>query len=325
MPFMNRTAGSLAALLLAAVCHAEDTPQTKTFGWRGNWTGRYPEANPPVHWKRIPSGDLAWQRFEVQKKPDYELWGTTQLEWVDPGEALGFKPNAMAYACTYLYAKREGTAVMVVDHGYGLKVWLNGAVVYERADRGHGLGSYVGISRQKQDLVHYHSPKFELALKRGWNRLLVKVSSAAAKSWREMKFTARLYDPDPGAYEEKNIAWMTKLPERSNACPLVVACYDFDGNRRWIRRLDCEEVGYTCSPALSGGKVLWTNPGKGGGWGAPLVWQGLCYAIDEYGILYCADLDTGKTLYRQETGFDEWTTRARAWYSSRARCSSRWR
>ena len=38
---------------------------------------------------------------------------------------------------------------------------------------------------------------------------------------------------------------------------------------------------------------------------SPLVWKGLCYSIDEYGVLYCADLKTGKTLYRRDTGFDE--------------------
>ncbi len=56
---------------------------------------------------------------------------------------------------------------MVVDHGHGLKVRLNGAVVYENADRGKGLGNYVGISRQKQELMHGKSPKFELALAAG--------------------------------------------------------------------------------------------------------------------------------------------------------------
>ena len=279
----NLLAGGIAALLVAAVCQAQDAP--KTFGWRGNWTGLYPDANPPVEWGRtsngvlagmtcqaarpaqpaakggrpldkgfirdwliigpfkvedpakdlakeqIPDepklapnegdkvGDLAWQRLEIKKKPDYELWGTTELDWVDPGEALGFKPNSMAYACTHLHAAREGRAVMVVDHGHGLKVWLNGQVVYEKADRGQGLGNYVGISRQKQELIHGKSPKFELALKQGWNRLLVKISSARPKTWTEMKFSARLYDPDPAAYQEKNIAWMTKLPERTNACP----------------------------------------------------------------------------------------------------------
>jgi len=608
MRYSNLTAGGLALLLLAAVCQADDTLGSKTFGWRGNWTGLYPDANPPVEWGRTPSGVLAgmtcqaakpadgagrsgqpvekglirdwllvgpfkvansakglaqeqipgeaqlapaagdkaggltWQRVEIKKKPNYEVWGTTALDWLDPGEILGFKPNTTVYAFTNLHAERAGKAVMVVDHGHGLKVWLNGAVVYENPDRAEALGNYVGISRQKRELTHSKSPKFELPLQQGWNRLLLKLSSAPPNTWREMRLAARLYDPDPAAYQEKNIAWMTRLPERTNACPLVVgqriftpaepdellcldkatgkilwrrlntfydamseaeraahpglqeqiepfladlqqttkyekglelrrkinelliaadkkkyklkwddhfaahfgiigftttpvsdgrhvyaffgygvvACYDLDGKRQWIRRLAAKEVGYTCSPALAGGrlfcvfgglhaldpatgrdswtdpeagctasiipmrvgsidaitlqggaayrssdgKVLWTNPDKvAGAWGAPLfidnvlywvggvsdlrtidftgcqgdawkpkqrryevqtvhhrpngewldrsspasplVWQGLCYLIDEYGTLYCADLATGKTLYRQEAGFDE--------------------
>jgi outer membrane protein assembly factor BamB len=607
MPYQNLAAATLIVVLLTPSCHAAETPAATTYGWRGNWTGLYPTANPPAEWGRTPNGvlcgmmcqaarpddgagkggqaidrglvrdwliigpfkiedcakdlakaqipdeaklapkegdkvgNVAWQRLQVKKKLDYEVWGTTELEWVDLGGALECKSPAMAYAVTHLYAEREGKVVMVVDHIYSLKVWLNGEVVYQKTDQGQGLSSYVGISRQKQELVHYKAPKFELALKKGWNRLLCKLSTPPPKTWREMRFSPRLYDPDPGAYQEKNIAWMTKLPERTNACPLivgdriftpaepdelvcldkatgkvlwrrvhtlydatpesqraakpafkeigplvaelpkvtdyekglelrrkinelllkadkkkhrlkwdghfashfgiigftttpvsdgkyvyafvgygVVACYDFEGNRRWIRRMEADEVAYTSSPALSGGKlfcvfgglhaldaatgeecwakpdasciasilpmrvgptdavtlqgnavyrsadgkVLWTNPDKGGGWGAhlfldnalymlvlgvsdlrtadftgcegdawkpklrryeiqsdhhrpngewldrsspgsPLVHNGLCYAIDEYGVLYCVDLKTGKTLYRQETGFDE--------------------
>ena len=609
MRYSNLTAGGLALLLLAAVCQADDSPGAKTFGWRGNWTGLYPDANPPAEWGRIPSGVLAgltcqaakpadaaaksgqpiekgllrdwlligpfevansakglaaeqipgeaelapkagdkaggltWQRAEIKKKPNYEVWGTPALDWLDPDEILGFKPNTTVYAFTNLYAERAGTVVMVVDHAHGLKVRLNGAVVYDNPDRGGALSTYVGISRQKRELTHSKSPKFALPLQRGWNRLLLKLSSAPPKTWREMRLAARLYDPDPAAYQEKNIAWMTRLPERTNACPLVVgqriftpaepdellcldkatgkvlwrrlntlydamseaeraahpglkqqiepllaelqqtsdyekglelrrkinellvaadkkkyklkwddhfashfgiigftttpvsdgrhvyaffgygvvACYDLEGKRQWIRRIEAKEVGYTCSPALSGGRLfcvfgglhaldaatgreswadaeaggiaaiipmrvgttdaftlqggavfracdgkrLWTNPdGVRGCWGAPLfldntlymlilgvsdlrladftgcqgdawqpkyrrieinsvhrrpngewldrsspasplVWQGLCYAIDEYGTLYCADLATGKTLYRREAGFDE--------------------
>jgi hypothetical protein len=36
-----------------------------------------------------------------------------------------------------------------------------------------------------------------------------------------------------------------------------------------------------------------------------LVHNGLYYAIDEYGVLYVLDLKTGKTVYKQDTGFDE--------------------
>ena len=442
--FTRPTLQLLALALLTAACQAADAPPAKTYGWRGNWTGLYPDANPPAQWGRIPNGvmagmtcqaakpadgagpsgrpvekglvrewlligpfdvansakglaaeqisgeaelapqagdkagALAWQHAEIEKKPNYEVWGTTELDWLNPGEILGFKPNVTAYAFTYLYAPRAGKVVMVVDHSHGLKVRLNGTVVYDNPDRGGALGNYVGISRQKQELVHNKSPKFELPLQQGWNRLLLKLSSPPPNTWRKTQFAARLYDPDPAAYQEKNIAWMTRLPERTNACPIVVgdriftpaepdellcldkatgkilwrrvntlyeatpeadraaspifkekieplvaelpktadyekglelrrkinelllaadkkrfrlkwdghfaahfgiigftttpvsdgkyvyaffgygvvACYDLDGNRRWIRRLDAKEVGYTCSPALAGGKLL---------------------------------------------------------------------
>ena len=599
-------AGGIALAVLASVAVAEDASSPRTYGWRGNYTGLYPESAAPAEWGRTPSGvmagmtcqaarpadgapksgqpvdrglfrdwliigpfpgedfakdlakeqipgepqlapaegdkagDLTWQRFEIKKKPDYEVWGTTEFEWVNLDVTLGYKPNAMAYAFTNVYAERAGKAVMVVDHGHGLKVWLNGAVVYENSDRGIGLGNYVGISRYKQDLSHGKSPKVELALAKGWNRLLVKVSSHRPQSWKDMRFAPRLYDPDPAAYQDRNIVWMAKMPERTNACPIVVgdriftpaepdellcldkatgkvlwrhtntlydatpeaeraanpifkekiaplaeelekgpdyekglelrrkiakllaeadekkykakwdghfashfgiigfsttpasdgkhvyaffgfgvvACYDLDGKRQWIKRLEAKELGYTCSPTLSGGKlfcvfgglhaldaatgeekyanpeigsiasllpvrvgatdaftlqsgtvfraadgkVLWQSPGKGS-WGSPLfvdntlyilggvanvhmadfagaegdswkpkertfeitvnhhrpngewldrsspasplVWQGYHYGIDEYGVLYCLDLKTGKTCYAQETGFDE--------------------
>ncbi len=244
MRYGNLIASGLAALLFAAVCQAEDSPHATTYGWRGNWTGLYPDANPPVEWGRTPSGVLAgltcqaarpsegaarsgqpvekgllrdwlligpfavansakglaqeqipgeaqlapaagdkagalvWQHVEIKKKPNYEVWGTPALDWLDAGEILGFKPNTTVYAFTNLYAQRGGEAVMVVDHTYGLKVRLNGAVVYDNPDRGGALGNYVGISRQKRELVHDKSPKFELPLQPGWNRLLLKLSSA---------------------------------------------------------------------------------------------------------------------------------------------------
>ena len=37
-----------------------------------------------------------------------------------------------------------------------------------------------------------------------------------------MKFAARLMDVEPVAYQEKNIVWMTELPERTNAVPIIV-------------------------------------------------------------------------------------------------------
>jgi hypothetical protein len=82
--------------------------------------------------------------------------------------------------------------------------------------------SYVGISRQARDLICAPSPRFEIALDRGWNRLLIKLSTYNRRGWRSQKFAMRLLDVVPVDYEEENIVWMTELPERTNAVPIVV-------------------------------------------------------------------------------------------------------
>ncbi|MBE3068778.1 MAG: hypothetical protein IMZ66_00940, partial [Planctomycetes bacterium] len=47
-------AAALAALLASYVvpCCGEDTP-AKTYGWRGDGTGKYTSADPPAQWQRI--------------------------------------------------------------------------------------------------------------------------------------------------------------------------------------------------------------------------------------------------------------------------------
>ncbi|MHB1033075.1 MAG: outer membrane protein assembly factor BamB family protein [Pirellulales bacterium] len=605
--------GNVALFVAVAVARAAEPggqPSPATYGWRGNWTGIFPQADPPTQWRRVAKGlvsgmtcqsakpadgasrgsqavdeglirdwlvlgplpvadsvkdftkeqipgeadaapaegeklgQLAWHRLELKKKPDYDAWGTTELAWLDVGEALGYKPNHVAYAHVYLHSPRPGKVAALVEHGYGLKLWLNGRPLYEKSQQVMALGSYVGISRQKQALTNEPSPRVDLELRQGWNRLLVKVGGFNQSDYRSMKFAIRLVDAQPVRYEQESIVWATELPERTNAAPLVVgdriftpaepdellcldkqtgrilwrrvngyyeatpesqragnpsfakiaplaerlvaendfdkglalrreirdllwsiskkeykpkwdghleahfaivgftttpvsdgkhvwaffgngvvACYDLEGNRRWITRLPAEEVAYSCSPALIGdklvvlfgglngldaatgkllwsqpeaksiaslipatfggvdvavtrsgevfraadGKSLWTNPylrEGDSGWAAPLIldrtmylpwigisglivadfsdvrgekwepkvrmvevasdhrrpngeWldrftpsspvvhQGVYYNVDQYGIFYAVDLASGKTLYKQDLGFDE--------------------
>ena len=207
-------------------CSAAEAPVSETYGWRGNWTGRFPEANPPVRCGRTAKGILAgltyqaarpaeqsargsqsiedglirdwlvigpfpvkdsveefdadqlageaevqpdegnavgglmWKRLIVEKPPDYERWGTTELDWIDVAEVVGYKPNQLAYSHTYLHCRRPGKVELVVDHAHGMKAWVNGKQVYANPQRGMGLGSYVGISRQKRDLLRHSCAPF---------------------------------------------------------------------------------------------------------------------------------------------------------------------
>ena len=40
---------------------AADAPAPKTFGWRGDGTGRYPKANPPIHWDIDEGTGILWK------------------------------------------------------------------------------------------------------------------------------------------------------------------------------------------------------------------------------------------------------------------------
>lgn len=52
--------GSLLALA-AGHCPAGESPASTTFGWRGDGTGRYPEAEPPTEWDIDNGTNVLWQ------------------------------------------------------------------------------------------------------------------------------------------------------------------------------------------------------------------------------------------------------------------------
>ena len=175
-------------------------------------------------------GDLVWKKLTA-KLDNRWAFGVANLPWTDVGAAVGgVKPNQMAYAHTYLYSPRAGTIRAIVDHMFGLKVWLNGKEVYADSQRRVHMGTYYAYSRTEFGTDNVApSPRFELALKPGWNRLLLKISSFNRQdaSWNQQNFCLRLMDLPNVPYESKNILWMAELPQRSNATPIVVGKYIF--------------------------------------------------------------------------------------------------
>ncbi|MGD0093312.1 MAG: PQQ-binding-like beta-propeller repeat protein, partial [Planctomycetota bacterium] len=282
-------AAALAVLLAAAEepGAANTKPEEPaTFGWRGNWTGLYPEATPVTAWSREPRGvtaglacqaarpaagapksgrpldkgaivdwlvigpfiagdavaqfgqeqisgvaqlspdtgdkvgELSWVRVEQHRKITF---GPTELEWLNLAGEAKVKKNQVAYAHSYLYCEHPGKAAVVAEHVCGLKVWINGQPVYSQPRTVTALGSYTRISNCKKDLINPHAAMFEIEFKPGWNTFLAKSNSDNRDGWNALQFILRLADAEPVSYEEQNIVWAAALPERTNACPLVVA------------------------------------------------------------------------------------------------------
>ncbi len=173
----------------------------------------------PTDGKKV--GDVAW-KTATATVDDITVFGTAELPYLDLGKSLGFKPNQIGYAHAHVYSPRGGAVRFVVDHGHGLKAWVNGKEVYRSPQRGFGLGYYTSISKYELSHTEPKSPRFEAELKPGWNRLLLKLSTSNKDDFKDFRCCMRMMDPPDVKYDTKNILWMTQLPGRSTSTPIVV-------------------------------------------------------------------------------------------------------
>ncbi len=194
---------------------------------------------------------LAGQTWTPATVPpdDHMVFGTAELPWLDLAKSVGFKRNQVAYAHAYLHSPRGGPARIVVEHGHGLKAWLNGKEVYRSPKRGMTFSYYTQISAYELRHLDSLSPRFEIMLKCGWNRLLLKLSSSNKEDFKDMRCCLRIMDPPGVTYETKNIVWMTSLPGRSTSTPIQV------GDRLFVA---AEPDELLCLDKRDG-KILWTR------------------------------------------------------------------
>lgn len=190
---------------------------------------------------------LTWTKISA-KQDDPMVFGEAVFPWVELAKASEFEMNRIAYVHTYLFSPRGGLVRVVVEHCYGCKAWVNGSEMYRSTERHAVLGTYEPISRYELANLEPPASRFEVELKPGWNRLLLKLSTANREAHREMAFCLRLMDPPTVAYETKNIRWMSELPGRSTSTPIIVG----------------ERVFLTAEPDLlvcldkRSGKLLWS-------------------------------------------------------------------
>jgi outer membrane protein assembly factor BamB len=193
-------------------------------------------------------GELSWKRLSATLDDPF-AFGPATAPATDIAAAVGgYKNNQVAYAHAYLYSPKGGTVRAITEHAHGMKAWLNGKQVYRSTERGSGMGNYYAFSRVefgRYDLVP--SPRFNLELKPGWNRLLLKISTYNKQGWTDQSFLLRLMDPPDVPYDSKNILWMAELPQRSNATPVIA------GNRIFVMSEPDELLCFDKDT----GKLLW--------------------------------------------------------------------
>jgi len=271
-----------ASLLLSPILLAA---AEVAIGWRGDGTGRFPKANPPVTWSRV-SGPMKGLRFQARKPVPDTAAGVAMpdgviREWLvlgpvavpdvpnpsekdtipdevhlspDEGGKIGnlewkrIEAKTATLDFTTLFGSNQNA--FAYAHAYVYSE-TGGAFILQFT---HRSGTRVILNdRQVYGSPATYGGRISLPLAKGWNRLLFKVRSDDSQ-WFGIPV---LHAHQPQTYEEKNIAWMTPLPgaqvyQGSPAAaggPIVVS------NRIFLL---CEPHDLFCLNKTNG-KVLWAR------------------------------------------------------------------
>src|SRR5205814_1714954 len=98
---------------------------------------------------------LLWRKIAA-KQDDPMEFGAAELPWVELAKSAEFEKNRVAYAHAYIHSPRGGPANGVVEHCFGLKIWVNGNEVYRSTERHAELAGYESLSRR--ELAHAEPP-----------------------------------------------------------------------------------------------------------------------------------------------------------------------
>jgi outer membrane protein assembly factor BamB len=270
-------AAGMVILMLISCASAQST----TFGWRGDGTGCFPNADPPTEWMRAskvmqglrsqamaPKGEGAsgvsaaygtvteWLALgplesQAEKPIDDDLLGGEEKAQPTEGQQVGkatwkgFAPESGIIDFSALFGKD----VHGVAYAHSWLYSPTGGKVLFRYVHHDKIKAWVNGA-----LIYPSKSAPVVGLQRGWNRVLVKAAWGKQAGPYEVSpslwhFGMRITAAPPFESETKNIAWMTRLPSSSLAAPVIAGDRIFVMSEPWdlfcLRKSD--------------GKVLWVR------------------------------------------------------------------
>jgi outer membrane protein assembly factor BamB len=222
-------------------------------GWRGDGTGCYPNASPPIMWSRSESGEKQNILWET-KLPSYS-WATPLIV----GDKIFVRSEPFDLICLnktegkILWIRSHSPYTALNDEDKKANPALNDvaplvAKLNEANDAYVAAGSTPAIIKQKHDL------------EKQLNDALAKID----KKYR--------LPPDQWNESWTGLTGATPVSDGTfiyfNSGSGVTACYDLNGNRKWARYERIPDVlwsehGHAFSPSLVGDKLLVPTIAKG--------------------------------------------------------------
>jgi outer membrane protein assembly factor BamB len=283
---------ALAAILaVSSFAQAQTTTAsapTKSAGWRGDGSGRYPDADPPLQWNRVstaikelsaqarkPADDAQpakedaiadgiirkWLvagpfKLAEDKKPDDTLADAQTLS-PDKDDKAGDLPwrevtleTPCMDLCAIMNVKPTEKGFAAYAHAY-IYSPSGQPVAYNLMFQGQGM-QRAWLNGEPL----YNSGKIELApgvrlvlpLKKGWNRLMIFNAKVTIERKTWWNSGALVADKNP-QYESSGILWATPLPSAGASAPVII------GDRLFFT---CETGSVMCVNKADG-KILWVR------------------------------------------------------------------
>jgi len=230
-----------AVLAITWQLRAADT----VVGWRGDGSGRYPDARPPTQWYLQEDGqskNILWKT----KLPCYS-WSTPVI--------VGEK----------IFTRCEPYDLTCLDKNTGKLLWI----------RSHPPIMAVSDQQKKDNpAIRAIDPVLDELQKvndafvaQGWSKELYKQKYDLQKKINDMTAEAdEQYRLPKDMYVESWAGYTGSTPCSDGKFIYltsgsgIIACYDLDGNRKWVRYESLSSIwgehGSACSPALVGDKLV---------------------------------------------------------------------
>ncbi len=250
----------------AAETGEDKSPQTvatqeppKITGWRGDGTGKYPDATAPLQWSvrgknlvndlrcssKKPKGDadpsgLAIPDGQIRewlvagpfpfanpgKVAEPGLPGEAELQPEEGDKAGNATWKATTDGWTGDFGKLFGKNPNQVAYACSYVFSKTGGACQTWVRHNHCMQVWVNgkeVYNNAEGFVYKltgnFAPEMPFTLNKGWNRLLFKVTYAEDERWA---FSGRIFARRSFTYEGNNIAWIQRLPNTSSSSPLVV-------------------------------------------------------------------------------------------------------
>ena len=231
-----------AVLAVSSLVYAQNA---KVVGWRGDGTGRYPDANPPTVWYKKENGDKKNILWET-KLPCYS-WATPVI--------VGDK----------LFTRSEPYDLICLNKNTGKILWIRSypSFIAVPAEEKTANPAWKDVEPLVAELQKVND---EFAAE-GWTKELYKRKYDLQKKINQLTAKAdKKYELPPDKYVESWSGYTGSTPcsdgqhiyfSSGNG---VTACYDLNGNNKWAKfeapMLVSYEHGLPWSAGLFGDKLL---------------------------------------------------------------------